>query len=168
MEQLGVNGTLLLAQIVNFGLVVFLLSKLLFKPVLTMLEKRKALIDEGLQLTEKAKADADGLEVKRQKLLDTARREAQAIVNESKKQAEATKTAAVDDARKEASLVIKKAEEEAAGIIESAQAQIRQDAVDLALLMAIRALPEVLGVKEQQVVLAKKLKDLEKSVMLNA
>ena len=41
MEKLGIEPQLLLAQLVNFGIIIFVLSKFLYKPILDMLEKRK-------------------------------------------------------------------------------------------------------------------------------
>lgn len=47
MEQLGIEPQLLLAQLVNFLIILFVLSKLLYKPILGMIEKRKKEIAEG-------------------------------------------------------------------------------------------------------------------------
>jgi len=41
MEKLGINPVLIITQIINFLIVFFLLTKLLYKPILAMLEKRK-------------------------------------------------------------------------------------------------------------------------------
>ena len=53
MEKLGIELTQILTQIFNFTLMVFLLTKLLYKPVIKKLEERKAKIAEGLAYTEK-------------------------------------------------------------------------------------------------------------------
>jgi len=57
MEKLGIEPSLLLAQIINFAIIVVVLSKLLYKPILSMLEKRKREIEESLRLTDKLRAD---------------------------------------------------------------------------------------------------------------
>ena len=41
MEKLGIEPVLLAAQIVNFLVILVVLQKLLYKPILGMLEKRK-------------------------------------------------------------------------------------------------------------------------------
>ncbi len=54
MDALGINGPFLIAQIVNFVLLLLLLRAFLYKPVLKMLESRKQRIAEGLQAAEVA------------------------------------------------------------------------------------------------------------------
>jgi len=53
MEKLGIEPTLLLAQILNFLIIAFVLTKILYKPILQLLDKRKKTIEEGLRLTQK-------------------------------------------------------------------------------------------------------------------
>ena len=58
LEQLGINGTLLLSQIVNFFIVMFILRMLLYKPVLGMMDKRKERIAQSMKDVERASAAA--------------------------------------------------------------------------------------------------------------
>lgn len=48
MEQLGIDAKLLVAQMVNFLIIVFVLSKILYKPILTMLDKRRKEIEKRI------------------------------------------------------------------------------------------------------------------------
>lgn len=160
MEQLGVNGMLLLAQIVNFGLVVFLLQKLLFKPVLTMLDKRRAKIDEGLKFSDAMIKEKDAFEEKKQKMQDTARKEAQAIVNDAKKQAKIEAEEIVSVAHADASQILVKAKAEAEAQTEAMRATLKSEAVELAKLMVERLIPEFVSGDNQQKLLDKQLKDI--------
>ena len=87
MEQLGIEPKLLLAQIVNFLIIAFVLTKLLYKPILAMLEKRKKEIAQGLELTEKMRLAEEKYKEKEEKLLSEARREARTIVEAAEKEA---------------------------------------------------------------------------------
>lgn len=49
ISKLGINPKLLLAQIINFGILLLLLYKFLYRPVLTMLQKREDYIKKSLQ-----------------------------------------------------------------------------------------------------------------------
>jgi F-type H+-transporting ATPase subunit b len=49
VEKLGINWGLLIAQIVNVGLLVWLLSRYLYRPVLNMLNERTRRIQESLR-----------------------------------------------------------------------------------------------------------------------
>ena len=48
MEKVGINLNFLIAQIVNFVIVLVLLQRLLYRPVLNMLEARKQRVRESL------------------------------------------------------------------------------------------------------------------------
>ena len=54
LENFGLNPMLLIAQIVNFLIVLFILKKFLYKPVLEMLKKRQTTIKDGLKQAEEA------------------------------------------------------------------------------------------------------------------
>src|SRR5258707_1189450 len=102
MDKLGIEPKLLLAQIINFCIILAVLSKLLYKPILTMLEKRKKEITEGLQLTEKMREEEEKFQLKKQKMLEVARKEAQDIIEEAKKQGKEEEKEIIAAAHKEA------------------------------------------------------------------
>ena len=84
MDKLGIEPSLLLAQIVNFLVILVLLNKLLYKPILTMLEKRKKEIEDTVKITERLKKDEARMEEKHEKVLTKAREEASSIIEEAK------------------------------------------------------------------------------------
>ena len=54
MEALGIDLKLLIAQVVNFGILLFVLSKFLYKPVVTMLEERQKKAEQTIKDSDKA------------------------------------------------------------------------------------------------------------------
>jgi F-type H+-transporting ATPase subunit b len=64
MDKLGIDPKLLLAQLVNFTIIMLLLKKFLYKPILDMLEKRKKEIAEGVALTAKMREEEEKLKGK--------------------------------------------------------------------------------------------------------
>ncbi|MDP2909783.1 MAG: hypothetical protein Q8N69_01795 [bacterium] len=54
LEELGVNWKLLASQAINFLILLFILKTFIYKPVLQIIEKRKAKIEEGLAKSEEA------------------------------------------------------------------------------------------------------------------
>ena len=161
MEQLGIEPTLLLAQIVNFLIILFVLSKLLYKPVLAMLEKRKKEIAEGLALTEKMRQEEEKTQVKREKVLEEARREARNIVDAAKKEAEAEHKEIVATAHKEATAVLEKGKEDVAGLRAKMEHDVQSAAVELAMAMSKKLLGNVLTGVDHHKLLAKHMKELE-------
>ena len=78
MEKLGINVTWLLAQLINFGLLLFILWRFAYKPVLGMLAARKQKIQESLEYADKVKQDAAAQQKEFEKKLEETRRETQA------------------------------------------------------------------------------------------
>jgi F-type H+-transporting ATPase subunit b len=80
VEALGLNLPQLIAQIVNFFVLLFILRLVAYKPILKMLDERKQRIAEGLNAAEIARAEAATAQANIQAQLDTARKEGQEIV----------------------------------------------------------------------------------------
>ncbi|MEK7065488.1 MAG: ATP synthase F0 subunit B, partial [Patescibacteria group bacterium] len=108
MEQLGIEPTLLVAQIVNFAIIVVVLSKLLYKPILAMLEKRKREIAQGLALTEKMRQEEEKFKERKEKMLLEARKEGHEIIEEARKQAKVVEKDILAAAQEEAGEVMEK------------------------------------------------------------
>ena len=54
IAKLGIDWKLIIAQIVNFGIVLFLLYKFAYKPVLAALDKRRRMIEKSVKDAEKS------------------------------------------------------------------------------------------------------------------
>ena len=161
MEKLGIEPTLLAAQIVNFVIIVFVLSKLLYKPILSMLEKRKKEIAEGLALTEKMREEEEKQQEKRQKMLTVTRREAQDILEEARKQAKVEEKEIIDGAHKEADAIIVKGKAEVERAKVEMEKGVQKSAVTLAVAMAERLLTSLLSSDDRHKLIAKHVKEIE-------
>lgn len=80
VEALGLNLPQMIAQIVNFFVLLFILRAVAYKPILKMLDERKQKIAEGLNAAEIARAEAASAQANIQAQLDAARRDGQEIV----------------------------------------------------------------------------------------
>lgn len=162
MEQLGIEPNLLLAQIVNFLIIFFVLSKLLYKPILGMLEKRKKEIAAGLELTEKMRLEEEKLNVRKEKVLAEARKEAQNIVEAGKKEADVQSKEIIEAAHKTAQEIIEKGKEDVLDLRAGMEKDVQKAAVDIAQAMTKQLLSQVLSPGDQHKLIQKHLKELEK------
>ena len=78
-NNFGVDLRILLFQILNFGIVAFLLYRFAFNPILATIEERKTEIANGLNFAEDAKAKFADSEKQHAATLQKAQQEAQAI-----------------------------------------------------------------------------------------
>lgn len=80
LDALGINMGFLVSQLVNFGLLLLLLTFLLWRPVTNMLESRAAKIQKGLEDAAAAANARRNAEVEAEKILAQARSEAAQVV----------------------------------------------------------------------------------------
>ena len=85
MEKLGINLTLLIAQIVNVAVLMLLLRSVAYKPILKFLDGRREKIAKGLEDARKAEARLANIEADYSKRMDEARAEGQKTVAEMRR-----------------------------------------------------------------------------------
>ena len=88
MEKLGINLGYLIVQILNFVVIFVVLRAWVYKPLMAMLEKRRATIAQGLEdarIAEEARANA---EKEKERILSEAQTKAAEIVREAAERAE--------------------------------------------------------------------------------
>lgn len=129
------NATLI-AQIINFLILVAILAKVAYKPIMEALAAREAKIAGDLAAAEKARTETDELKAQYQQQLAAARTEAQAIVEKARKLAEQTKEDILQEARAENARLLAAAQDEIRRERELALAQLRTEVVTLSLAAA--------------------------------
>ncbi|MCI0745866.1 MAG: F0F1 ATP synthase subunit B [Verrucomicrobia subdivision 3 bacterium] len=84
LQTLGVYWPKLIAQTVNFGIVLFILWKFAYRPVLTMLEQRRQRVAEAMQNAEKAKEELAKADSARQEIMNQANQQAAKLIEEAR------------------------------------------------------------------------------------
>ncbi len=160
MDKIGVEPVALLTQIINFLLMVLILSKILYKPILKMLDERKKKIEEGLKYTEKMQLEMEKLEKKKAEILDKAHAEVKTIIEEGKKAGTNVESDIIKSAHEEAKHIIESGKKE----IESEKAKmlknLHRETVDVSVRMAEKILKDVLSQEDQKLIIDKKLKQI--------
>ena len=88
MDALGINLPGLVTQIISFGILFFILSKLLYKPLVSLMDQRAEKIREGLEASDMAREQAARSEEAIQQQLVEARVEGQKLVSEARETAD--------------------------------------------------------------------------------
>jgi F-type H+-transporting ATPase subunit b len=113
-KQFGVDGPHLIAQVVSFGIVAFLLHRFAYKPVLAILEERRQRITESLANADKIKAELARAEAQVQELLAEANVRATKLIEEARAAAARVQETETQKAIATAEQIIAKAREAAA------------------------------------------------------
>lgn len=83
LANLGIDWKLLLAQVVNFVVVLLVLKRFAYQPMLKLLDERTAKIEKGLADAENAGKKLGEMEVREKAVLSEARSEAKRILVEA-------------------------------------------------------------------------------------
>jgi F-type H+-transporting ATPase subunit b len=114
MSELGIEWRMLLAQLINFSIVFFLLWRFAYRPVFAMLEARRLKIAEGMANAEKIKAQLAKTEIDRQAVLAQAGDLANKMIEEARAAAGRVREVETQKAIAAAEQIIVKAREAAA------------------------------------------------------
>ena len=139
--MVDLNATLI-AQIINFLILVAILTKVAYKPLMQALADRQAKIADSLEMAEQEKQAAEKLKQEYLAQLAEARTQAQTIVEKAAKLAEQTKEEILKEAREESSRLLKVTQEEIAREREQAIAELKGEVVTLAVAAASKIIAQ--------------------------
>lgn len=138
MEGLGINGPFLIAQIVNIVVLYVLLKRVLYAPVLNMLETRREKIRESLAAAETARAEAANRGRENEEIVAKAHVEARQIVQRAEESAKRREADILAKAQQEAGAVSERERQQIAYERQQAMSQLRDEVARLSLDIARR------------------------------
>jgi F-type H+-transporting ATPase subunit b len=160
LNSLGINWQLLLAQIVNFGILLFVLTRYVYRPVLAAIDKRRESAKQAAEELENANRKARDAEAERIKLLRKADAEAGEIVENGKKQAEKLQADILAKAKHEAEQIIARGTQLIAEERVRALADVQDTVAKVVVQLTETLLRREFGADDQK----KMLKDLSSKV----
>jgi F-type H+-transporting ATPase subunit b len=149
-NTLGLNWQGLLWHIANFAVLLWLLQRFLFKPVVGMLDARAQRVRESMDQAEQARRAAEQAETDRQALLAETRREAGQIRARADEQARRILADADARAKERQQLAEQQAEAAARQIEERVMAQVRAQLADLVVIAVDRVTRGALDARAQR------------------
>ena len=148
MDALGINLPGLITQMVSFIILLVILSKLLYKPLINMLDQRADKIEAGLEAAERARDEASKAEDAISKQLDEARVEGQDLISQARETAEkfrkdemVTVTSSIENLKLKAQKDIERDRD-------AAIEDLRREFADLVITAAEKVLTDSLDEKE--------------------
>ena len=153
IDALGINLPALIAQLINFGLLLLVFSVLLYKPLFKMLDERKQRIAEGLEASEEAKRRLTETERDVAKELDKARQEGQTLIGQAEQMAARVQDEGRETALAEAEQLLERARSEIQLERDSAIAELRREFAGLTITAAERVIKQSLdGEQHRQLI----------------
>ncbi len=150
MGELGLNLPVLIAQVVNFFLLLVLLRIFLYKPILGMLDRRAQRIREGVEATDESKERASAAEQEVARLLDASREQGQTLITQAQEAANRIQEEARSQARQEGETMLERARTEIQLERDQAIAELRGEFADLTVSAAEKVIGQSLDRQAHQ------------------
>jgi len=143
LQTLGINWKLFIAQLVNFGIILFIFWKWVVKPLGNTLTKRTERIEEGLKNADYMDAEKKKFEDWKQQEMKKVRNEADNILRTTTDTANKIKQETIVDAQNQANKVT----EQAKATIESEKVQMLKEVKQEMATLVISASEKILKAK---------------------
>lgn len=133
--MIEMNATLV-AQIINFLILVAILTKIAYRPILTALEERRTRIVKNLEEAEQDRVIANALKKESQEQIVAARIQARAIIDEAIALGEKSKEALLQQAREEHARLLKETQAQIERDYQQAMNRLRREVATIAVIAA--------------------------------
>lgn len=161
--KLGIDVKLLLAQVVNFAILAFVLAKFVFKPVFAMLDKRRAMIAKSADDAKRSEELLSGVEQMRAAAVEQIKRQATEMLAAAAKSADETKASILESARAEAQALYDQTRLHIAQERETMLRDVRQELGSLVIAVTEKILMREFSPEDQKRLLQSALQELEQT-----
>ena len=142
VNLLSPNTGLMFWTLLIFVILYFILSKFAFGPITAAVEAREKALEEAIEAAKRDRESAAKLLQEHQAQIDAARGEAQKIIADGRSVGEKLRADMVEHTRKEQQDMLDRARREIESERDRAIAQLRKEAVDLALAGASKVIEQ--------------------------
>jgi F-type H+-transporting ATPase subunit b len=160
---LEINPGLMFWTIVTFVILVWILKKVAWGPILEALEKRENTIRDSLEEASRSREEAQKLFEEYNRKLEKAGEEAQKVLEEGRAMSENMKKEIVSKAREEAEEIVNRGKHEIELEREKAISEITKHAVDLSLNAASRVVKKTLTGEDHERIVLEAINDIKET-----
>jgi len=150
MDKIGLNVASFVWQLVAFGLLVFLLWKFLYQPILAMLEERRRRIEQGMKDAQMAAEKAAAAQAEFERQVAESKKEGQVILAQANEMSAKLREDILAVAREESRQMIEKAKAEIQAERKQAMADLERQVADLAITVSQTVIPASLDEAAQR------------------
>jgi F-type H+-transporting ATPase subunit b len=148
-KQFGIQPTLLVAQIINFGIILFVLKKFFYKPITKMLDARRATIEQSLKNADEIETKLQQTEEKSAKIIAGSQQKAEQLLEDAKKQADTVTNNAMDETKKATEDMMQKAMEQIAAEKEKMKKEVEEETLALVVEVTQKVLGRTMKTSEK-------------------
>jgi F-type H+-transporting ATPase subunit b len=150
MEALGINVKIILVQVANFAILLLILKRFLYQPILKMLEKRQKDAEDTLVLKSTLEKNLAQAEEDKQKIIKSGKSEADQIIEDARQKGQRLTVQIEEAAKEKAENMLAKAKEEAENTEVELRNQLKSEVAHVAIEVAEQVLQSDLDEQNRQ------------------
>jgi F-type H+-transporting ATPase subunit b len=159
----GIDWVTVVAQIINFLIILYVLKRFLYKPLFGILKKREDLAKQSIQKADESAKALEKAQEEERKIIAKAQETAKQIVSDAKEQASDIVKRGEENTKKQTDKMLKDAKTQIDLETQQAQAQLNKYVSKLAIDMLEKSISNVFTENEQTEIIAKATKAMQKS-----
>lgn len=163
INDFGIQPVYLAAQVVNFVILLFILKRFMYKPILKVLEQRKMTISNNLKMAAQLEIQHQGIKQETEKKLTIATKEAREIITGASNTANEIIKGAHKKAEKDIELMLKKNKETLSQERENMKEAIREELAKLVVMGVSKITSKVLDESDHKNIVSQAIDELEKT-----
>ena len=152
----------MIAQAVNFVIVMFVLWKFAYKPILHIMRERTSTIEKGLEDAKKAEEDLARAKEEEDKIIKEARSESQIILDKAGKDADGLKNEKIEQTKNESEKIITDAKTQIRNEREKMLDELRGELGELVVLASDKITRKKISPEANEQLINDVLEDLQK------
>lgn len=150
LEVISVNIWLILVSLLNLIILFLIVKKFLFKPVNNMLSKRQKELDEKYESADEAKRIAEENKLLWDEKIESVKDETEEMLKKAQDSARRQGESIVSKAKEQADGIIRQAENQAIFEKKKAEAEIKQEIVEVSTALANKLLEREINVNDHR------------------
>lgn len=161
LGEFGVQPVLLLAQIINFSILLFVLHRFLYKPIMKVLNERRDKVETSMKQAEEIQKKLDETESRQKDIIGQAESESSKIIGEAKEAGKKLQEETLLETDRRVNESFEKNKETLKLEREKMITEVKTDMADLVAETTKKILGKYVASKDNEELVKKTLKDLE-------
>jgi len=158
VHNLGIDWKVLLAQIVNFAILLFVLKKFAYRPLLKILNERREKIDEAIRRSRSVDEKMAEIEALKERILAAARAESEEILKKAEEAARKIQEEMLRDAHYKSEKLLQEAEKKIQAEREKIFQEVKKDIAGVVALAVEKSVGDLVGRETQEKMIKEALK----------
>lgn len=153
--SLGINWKLLIGEIINFLVLLFILNKLVFKPLLKMMNERQKKIERGINQAAESEKRLKEISDLTKEIEQKTRKEANKLIDKGKENGQKERDRIIAQAKEDGIKLQKEADTQIAQEHKKALASVQSEVLEMSKKLAGAILHQAIGEKEDKTIIDK-------------